>query len=498
MRVDTPRRAARAAAAGAVLTALLTACTPVVGPSVSRSVTPPPRDFTIMTSERLDTADPATATSDVDSIVTINTYQRLMLVLPASGDLKPDAATDCFFASRTVYQCTLPEGLTFHNGHELTSSDVKFSIERALRLNAPGTSISMLGALDRIEALDPTTIRFHLGWADNQFGYALAGPAASIVDQEVYDPDTPLGAVTLPVGSGPYRVNSMDEGGVTFVLNEQYHGPLVGDLPRIRLARVADSVAAEAAIADGSTDMVWRTLDEPALGRLAAEVTANPERTTAKGFTRWAMPGTRTAMLVWNPDSRLRRNATLRLGVARALQRDRTLDSIVPVGVDGHLAAFPVGGRPKLPDLNGDRINLTLGYLPTAPGHADMARLLRDRIEGLGGISVRLVTGQGADLVLTDQGAWVNNAMGWLQRYLDNPLPGSAAKLQSVERRARTTSGEARTVALGELQKQAAVDATVLPVSQADGILMVGHGVSLIGEPFASGWQLGLWGIRRG
>ncbi len=497
MPADNARRL-RGAVLAATMALLVTACTPTPGQSASPSASPTPRDFTVATAEPVTTADPAATTTDSDAILAVNTYQRLMRVVPVTGDLKPDAATDCIFASRTVYECTLPEGLTFHNGHLLTASDVKFSIERALRLDVDGASISMLGALDRIESPNPTTIRFHLDWADNQFGYALAGPAASIVDEQVYDADTVLDRAALPVGSGPYQVEAWDDQGVTFVLNKSYLGPLVGDLPRIRLVRVSDSVAGETAIAKGSADMVWRTLDEPALGRLTAEIAANPDQTTAQGFTRLAMPGMRTTLLVWNPASRLRRNATLRLGVARALQRDRTLDSIVPAGVPGHLAAFPVGGRPKLPQLKGDRIIMTLGYLPSAPGHADLARLLRDRIEALGGISVRLVTGADADLVLTDRGAWVNNAFGWLQRYLDDPLPGSAAKLDTLERRARTTSEDARTVALGELQKQASVDGTVLPVSQADGIAMVGRGVILIGEPFASGWQLGLWGIRRG
>ena len=57
---------------------------------------------------------------------------------PGGSVLKPDAARDCLFTSSTTYTCTLNEDLAFHNGHPLTSSDVKFSIERAARLNVPG------------------------------------------------------------------------------------------------------------------------------------------------------------------------------------------------------------------------------------------------------------------------------------------------------------------------------------------------------------------------
>ena len=92
----------------------------------------------------------------------------------------------------------------------------------------------------------------------------------------------------------------------------------------------------------------------------------------------------------------------------------------------------------------------------------------------------------------------MNNAGGWLQNYVDSPLPASLSKLEALDQRARTTTGVARTVAMTEMQQQAAVDNTVLPVSQGDGILFVGKGVTLIGQPFGSGQTLGFWGITRG
>jgi peptide/nickel transport system substrate-binding protein len=468
-----------------------------VTPTQSPTPTPTARPFTVITTGPITTADPAIATSDTDSIIANSVYQRLMVVLPGSGELKPDAATDCLFTAKLVYECTLPDGLTFHNGDVLDSSDVKFSIQRALRIDAPGTSIGLLSALTRIDTPNARTVRFTLSWPDNQFGYALAGQAASIVDEKVFDPDAALPLETLPVGSGPYEVDAIADAQASFTRFATYVGAKTGLLSQLQLDVVADSVAAEEAIADGTADVVWRSLDNAALQRLSDEIAGSPTKATAKGFTRYPLPGARVTRLVWNPDSKLRRNANLRQGVARALQTDRTLDSIVPVGVDGHATAFDIGGRPKLPKLSGDRVNLTLRYSPSAPGHADLASILRDRIEELDGVSVRLVTSGSADLWLTDRPAWVNNATGWLQRYLSDPLAGSRTKLDTLDTRARTTSGTARTSALTEIQQQAAADATVLPVMQSDGILFLAKGVTLIGEPFGSGQVLGLWGIVR-
>ncbi|MCB0912190.1 MAG: hypothetical protein KDB60_11305 [Propionibacteriaceae bacterium] len=502
MRADRhPRRApVRAVALLACLPLFLAACTQPVQPqpTQSPSPSPTPRVFTLVTTGALTTADPAIAVGYTDSTVVASVYQRLMLVLPETGELKPDAATDCLFTSKLVYECTLPEALTFHNGHVLDSSDVKFSIQRALRLDTPNTSIGLLSALKRIVTPDAQTVRFELSWPDNQFGYALAGQAASIVDEEAFDPDTGLPLETLPIGSGPYEVQTITPTEVTVSRFAKYVGPKTGLLDELKVEVVADSVAAETAINEGTADAVWRSLDNAALQRVTDEIDGNADGTTAQGFRRFPLAGMRITQLVWNENSKLRDNAKLREGVAKALQPDRTLDSIVPVGVADHAKSFPLGGRPKLPDLNGSRIHLTLGYQPTAPGHADLASLIRDRIESLGGVSVRLVTGADADLWLTDSPAWVNNAMGWLQRYLERPLSGSTTKLELLETRARTTSGNARTAALTELQQQAAADATVLPVSQGNEILFLAAGVDLVGEPFGSGQMLGLWGFTRG
>lgn len=490
--------AGRAVALLAAAAVVLAGCTPSVGPAPTPSPSATPRPFTVATTGAVTTADPAVATGDADSIVVTSAFQRLMVVLPETGELKPDAATDCLFTSELVYECTLPGNQFFHNGHVLDSADVRFSIQRALRLDTPGTSIGLLEALERITTPDAATVRFELAWPDNQFGYALAGQACSIVDAEAFDPDAVLPLETLPVGSGPYEVRTITPEVVNFRRFEKYVGPKTGLLEEVRLSLLADSVAAEAAIADGTAEAVWRGLDNAALQRVTDEIAGSADKTTAAGFRRFALPGQRITRLAWNPASPRRDNDALREGVATALQPDRTLDSIVPVGVEGHASAFPLGGRPRLPRVGGSRINLTLGYSPTAPGHGDLASIVRDRIEGLGGVSVRLVTGGTADLHLIDDPAWVNNATGWLQAYVENPLPTSAAKLDELQNRARTTSGNARTAALSELQQQAAADATLLPISQSDGMLFLARGVDLIGSPFGSGQVLGMWGFTRG
>jgi len=495
-----PRRLHPPAVLAAIIAAVIAAsgCT-VATPPPNPPVTIAPRTFTVVLTGKVRTLDPAVATSEVDSILVTSLYQRLMQVPSGSdGELKPDAASDCVFVSRLRYECTLPDSLSFANGHVLDSADVRFSIQRALRLNTPGTSVGLLSSLSRIETPDPHTVRFELSRPDNQFGYALAGQAASIVDSETFDPDTPLPLDTLPGGSGPYQLTdppSADQAVLTRY--ERYAGPDRGILDTVRLSVVADSATAEAAIADGEVDVAWNCLDSAAQQRIDNEMASNGGA-TASGFTRTPLPGVKVTRLYWNTASRHRTDTQLRQGVAKALQADRTLDSVVPQGVAEHVKAFPVGGRPELPKLEASRIHLSLGYDAADPGQADVARMLRDRLEELDGVSVRVVVGTDADLVLTTRPAWVNNALGWLQLYLDAPLASSKAKLTLLSDHVRTVTDAARLADLSELQQQAATDVTVLPVSQGPGLLLLGRGVTIANGGYGTGQQLGMWGLNHG
>ncbi len=491
--------AVRFAAAGLLTGALASGCSPVGpgGPSgvpstaPSTTATPAPRPFTVATTEPAQSFDPAESRTGADAVVALNVFQRLMAVSPDVGNPKPDAA-DCIFSAPTVYRCTLVDGLTFSNGHALTASDVKFSIERAYRLDVPRSSIKLFSSLRRVDVVDDVTVEFTLAWHDSQFGHALATPAASLVDEEVYDPDNPRPTTQAPVGSGPFRLDLAETSGLTFVRHDAYRGPAKAGLATLRLAYLADTAAAEQAMVDGTVDVVWRSLGAAALGRLASG-------TTKVAFAPVDLPAARMQRLIWNPASELRARADVRTAVAQALQADRTLTSLVPPQLEGSVPSFPVGGRPSIAPIPGKRLNLTLAYSTRAPGQGDLARLLRDRLEANAGLSVKLVTDTtDADLILTDRGAWVNTPLGWLQSYLDDPLPGSAAKVTQLGEAARQTDDKGlRASLLAEIQQQAAADATVLPISLGPETLFVADGVIVAEQAFGPGWQLGLWGFTR-
>jgi peptide/nickel transport system substrate-binding protein len=457
-----------------------------------------PRPFTVLTTDPIRVADPAAITDSGSAVLAINVFQRLMTADPGHSELKPDAA-DCRFTTPTTYTCTLNEGLRFHNGHPLTSADVKFSIERATRLNVLGASASLL-SWRKIETPDDRTVRFLLNQVDTQFGWALASPAASLVDKEVYDADRVQDPKAPIVGSGPYEVESLTANELRLIRYPDYKGRTGGRIPALVYRTVPDSATIEDAMTKGTVDVVWRGLNAAAITRLGEQIDANPKQQTDSGYTQLTLSGARVLQLQWSPASRARRSKPLRAAIALALQGDRTSASLVPAGVVGHTPVFPLGGKssPKVTWKN--RINLSLGYDPTTPNAQDIAIQIRTRLENIGGLSVKLVPGDvAADLNLIDRKAWTPTALAWLQPYLAAPLPEVAGTVDTLETAfRRSPRGPEADALLSALQKQSAVDLTVLPLSQSNEYLYARAGVEVAQTSFGPGWQLGLWGITSG
>ncbi len=492
----------------ALVTLTMAACTSAgpsqvapAPPEQPTSAAPSPRPpLTVATTELYATSDPAAAVTSMSVSLNLNVFQRLMTAPAGESVPKLDAARECIFRTPTSYVCTLNEGLTFHNGHRLTSSDVKFSIERARRLDVPKTSTPLLSSIEKIDTPDPQTVVFQLNRVDTQLGFALASPAASIVDEQLY----PAGALQPReaglVGSGPFLVGGLDGGEVTFTRFGRYKGPTPAGQASVVVRRLANSGELENAMADRSVDAVWRGLSKTALVRLGDQQSAEPAGRTEGGYTRQTLPGARVTRLLWAADSEQRVNADLRGAIGGALQSDRTLASILPAGVEGHLPTFAVGGAGGVNITWPEPIALVLAYDPSAPDSVDVANQIKSRLEATNGIRVTVETAgeAGADLALTDRPAWTWTALAWAQPYAQHPAIGSVVRVEELVRQYSTaTDPTERELALAELQKQAAADQVVLPISQGDEQVFLADGVTITPNGFGPSWQLGLWGFNR-
>lgn len=445
---------------------------------------PTDRPPTFATTARVTTTDPVAAVDEGSQLYAYNVFQRLMTVQVGSAALKADLASECWYIDPLTYSCAVGKGRSFTSGRALNSADVKFSLERAIRLApaVPGSSAEMLDSIDRVEAPEEHRIDIKLKYPDSNIGYALASPAASIVDSRTFPADSLLPQNQTPVGSGPYipKARSLDE--LVMQRNGRYSGSHGGHFNEVVVKTYSSLELMNRAIATGTVDLLWRV--------------GAPPQTASTTYVPKVIPNADVSRLLWNPKSPLRGDAALRQRVVAATAGIRTLHRLVPAGVESGIDTFdqgapaaPAGGPAQRVSLAMDsRNDVALTMLPR----------VRQTLEQ-NGFTVTVVEDRGtADLVLDAGTPFTNTTVAWLQDWWGNPLPGQEARNRELLHAYRTAATvPERNQASRAMQEQATADATVVPLSQADRTMYLIPAIT-VDEQYKNwlgpGYQLGLWG----
>src|SRR3954453_19079474 len=189
--------------------------------------------YIVGTTDPVVSLDPAGAYDLGSQQLIGNMYQNLLSV-PAGGNKpQPDAAESCDWSDKKTYVCKLKAGLKFSSGDPLTSEDVKFSLDRQLKIADPSGPSSLLASLDSVEATDPTTVTMKLKKADATWPFILTHNVAAIVPSKIYPADKKQ-PDDKAVGSGPYKlVKYTPNQQAVFAINESYNGPSKGTTPNV-------------------------------------------------------------------------------------------------------------------------------------------------------------------------------------------------------------------------------------------------------------------------
>ncbi|MBO0844520.1 MAG: ABC transporter substrate-binding protein [Nocardioides sp.] len=473
------------------------------------------------TTDTVTALDPAGSYDLGSSTLEYNLYQTLVTVPPNSTQIVGDAAKSCTYDDPQTLTCKLNPGEKFSNGDALTSADVKYSFERAIKIqDANGAAIYLLGSITdtakdgtvtlnkgAIETPDPETVVFHLDHPDTTFQYVLTYPgAAAIVDQDVFPADKKLPDDQV-IGSGPYKLAQYKSGQqAVFELNPNYSGPNQGKAPQVFVKYYTEPSALKLAVQNGEVDVAWRSLAPTDIASLQKD----SNLTVASG------KGSEIRYWVWNVGSGVGKQLAVRQAAAQVFDRtaiakdayDNTVDplySIVPPGFGGQKNSFKEQyGAPNVAKAKqilqkagiSTPVNLTVGWTPThyGPNAEDEANEVQRQLESSGLFKVTLKSTEWEQYqTIYKQGAYDLWLLGWFPDYPDaddylSPFMVDGGFFQNgyknpqvdklVAQEQGTSDQAKRQQIFGQLQDIAAKDVPFIPSWVGKNTAVYGKGMS--------------------
>jgi peptide/nickel transport system substrate-binding protein len=439
-----------------------------------------------------------------------------------SPDVEPDISVSAAFTSPTEYTVKLKPGLTFANGHALTSSDVKFSFDRQLAIAAANGPSTLLYNLASVAAVDDLTVVFTLKTANDQvFPQILSSPAGPIVDEQVFSATALTSDADIVAGkpfAGQYEITSYDFNNlISYKAFTGYQGVL--GAPKTDVINVkyyADSSNLKLDVQESNIDVAFRSLSATDVADLAK----NDKVKVVNG------PGGEIRYIVFNfntqpfgattatPDAA--KALAVRQAVADLINREEIatqvykgtytpLYSFVPAGLTG--AKEPLknlyGDGSGLPDATKAANTLTAAGITApvvlnlqysndhyGPSSGDEFALIKDQLESTGLFTVNLQTTEwvqyskdrSADLYPEYQLGWFPDysdadnyltpffaTTNFLSNHYDNPAVNALILKQGT-----TVDPTERTAIIGQIQDAVAADLSTIPYLQGSQIAVTG------------------------
>jgi len=490
--------------------------------------------ITVGTTDKVAALDPAGEFDAGSGKVASEVYAHLLASPAGSTELKPDLAASAEFEDPTTYKVVLKKGLTFANGDALTASDVKFSFDRQQKIADPNGPSSLLYNLASTEAVDDTTVLFHLKSANDQvFPQVVASAAGTVVDEQVFSPTAITPDATIlakkpfagPYTIAGYKANEL----VTFTANDAYQG-IYGTpaTSTVNLQYFADASNLKLELQNGDVDVAYRTLTTTDVDSLAKDDDLAVHTGAATGirfltFNVGTQPfGTKTK------DADPAKALAVRQAVADLVDREALAQQVYKGTLSPLYAYVPTaitGSSDVLKPLYGDGsggpdlakakkvlsdagvtgpVALHLQYNTDHLGSstADEFALVKSQLEEGGLFSVTLGSTEWVQYKKdVAAGSYPEYLLAWYADYLDaqdffQPLFGSEGYTQNgyddagldalIQKQATTPDAGRRTELDQQIQEKLAQDLPTVPLLQGGQVVVAKKSITGIDEGLAS------------
>ncbi len=384
----------------------------------------------IGTTDKVTDLDPAETYDFHTWEVFYNVGSTLLTYVPGTTELQPGLAAEMPTVSEDGLEWTfkLRPGMKFPDGTPVDANAVKWSLDRVVRLEGdPNWLVSSF--LDEAVVVDDLTITIKLQNPVGFFPYLVATTPWTPVSPNCY-PEDGFDSDSTCGGLGPYKIKRWER---DVELELEANPDYPGDPPKwssIIVRYFADATTMRLALENGEIDVAWKTL----LPTDYVDLEENPNLNIIEG------PGAYIRYICFNSTTPPFDNPKVRQAISLAIDRDEISDrvflgthqplySMVPMGMEGHIDAFPKRDLEAAKALlmeagfsEANPLQMDLWWTPTHYGdtEADVATVIKANLEETGMIQVTLQSAEWA--TYTDNfgpGTMPVFLLGWYPDYLD-------------------------------------------------------------------------------
>lgn len=298
------------------------------------TVTAPPATNPIIIAQEytVHNLDPAIATDTGSARVIANIFEGLVRFESGTTKIEPCLATSWSVSDNaTAWTFQLRQNVRFHDGTVFDSSAVKFSVERQFKNQSQTTNTYadfVYAPLNKVEIIDPYTIKFHLKYPYSPFLNNLAMPMAAPIVSPTAVHKYGDNFSAHPVGTGPFTWVGNNNSQTSLRANKDYWGtsPAIDEILFLTLPQTKKRVEK---LLDNSIDIA---LD------LTFEQTA---KLRFKGYPVLRTTGLDISYLGFYTDKKPFNQPSLRKAVLLALNRKDTFNKLWPQEVCPASSPFP-------------------------------------------------------------------------------------------------------------------------------------------------------------
>lgn len=200
-------------------------------------------------------------------IISRMVWDGLLYRDPVTNEYKPNLATSYEWVNSTTLEFDLREGVKFHNGEQFDADDVVFTLNYLAVPENGAKPQRNVNWWKNAEKLGDYKVRLNL---KTEFPAALEFLSGPIVmyPNEYYGDVGPEGMALKPIGTGPYKVTSVEPGKrYKFKKYDDYHPASpkgAASIGNIVMRTIAESNTQLAELFSGGIDWIWKVKPDQA------------------------------------------------------------------------------------------------------------------------------------------------------------------------------------------------------------------------------------------